>query len=75
MQSIWLMAEALGLGLQILSALGAPEVENQLRRLLSLPGHINIGFACRLGYPASAPGPYLRVRREAAMFAHRNRYG
>lgn len=72
MQSMWLMAEALGLGMQILSALGAEEAEDQVRRILALPSHMRIGFACRLGYPDSPPSRYLRVRREVGTFAHRN---
>jgi hypothetical protein len=34
-----------------------------------------IAFACRLGYPAAAPGRYLRVRRDIRDFMHCNRYG
>ncbi len=60
--------------MQILSALCAEAVAEPLRRLLAIPSHSRIAFACRLGYPA-APGGYPRVRRAVAGFAHRNRYG
>jgi nitroreductase len=81
MQNIWLAAEDLGLGMQILSAFAAEPVERELRRILALPPVLKIAFACRVGHAAAAaapgtPGPrYLRVRREIGDFAHRNRYG
>jgi nitroreductase len=74
MQNMWLMAEAAGIGMQILSALSAEGVEDDLRRILQLPSHMKIAFACRLGYPAAPSGRYLRVRREIQDFAHQNRY-
>lgn len=75
MQNIWLAAEALGVGMQILSAFSARQAEDELRRILDIPDPMNIAFACRLGYPETAPGGYLRVRREVGEFTHRNRYG
>lgn len=73
MQNMWLMAEALGLSLQILSTLGTPEVEEQVRRILAIPDHMAVGFACRLGHPVG-PARYARVRRALDRFVHRNRY-
>lgn len=75
LQNIWLMAEELGLGLQVMSVFSAGHVEDELRRILSIPKHLKIAFACRIGYPAAPPGRYLRVRREIPRFAHRNSYG
>lgn len=75
MQSIWLVAEALGIALQILSAVGGAEAEGPLRRILAIPDPLKIAFACRLGYPAAAPDGHLRVRREIGAFTHRDRYG
>jgi nitroreductase len=74
MQNMWLTAEALGVGLQVMSVLSAEHVEEELRRILSIPGHMKIAFACRLGYPAEPPGRYLRVRREVHRFTHRNSF-
>ena len=74
MQNMWLMAEALGIGLQIISVFSGEPVENELRRILSIPDHMRIAFACRLGYPAQPPGRYLRVRREVPRFTHRNSF-
>jgi nitroreductase len=78
MQNIWLAAEDLAIGMQILSAFGADSVAPELRRILALPPELTIAFACRLGYPAAPTTPvarYLRVRREIADFAYRNTYG
>jgi nitroreductase len=75
MQTLWLMAEALGIGVQILSAVSGAQAEDHLHRLLGLPAPLKIAFACRLGYPAAAPCEYLRVRRDVREFVHHNRYG
>ena len=74
MQNMWLAAESIGLGFQILSALAAPNVESELRALLRFPDHMKVAFACRLGHPVAAPGHYLRVRRAVGDFTHRNRF-
>jgi len=71
---MWLVAHALGIGFQVQSVLSSPGVEREVRRLVDLPEPMKIGFAVRLGYPR-APASYLRVRRDVADFAHRNRYG
>jgi nitroreductase len=74
MQNLWLMAESLGIRMQVLSAFGANGVENKVRRILAIPQHMKIAFAARLGYPLTAPEPYLRVRRAIQDLTHRNRY-
>jgi nitroreductase len=75
MQNIWLMAESLGIAMQVVSAMSGREVEADLRRILGFPSHMAVAFGCRLGYPASGPARYLRVRREVPDFAHRDRFG
>ena len=75
MENMWLMAESLGLGFHILSALSAEVVEKELRRILGIPQEMKIGFACRLGYPMSGTASYLRVRRDLSDFVHHNRFG
>ena len=75
LQNIWLTAEELGLGLQVMSIFSAEHVEDELRRILSIPEHLSIGFACRIGYPAAPPDRHLRVRRAIERFAHHNSYG
>ena len=74
MQSMWLAAEAAGASMQIMSAFSADHVQEALRTILGIPGHLDIAFACRMGYPSAEPGPYLRVRREVDAFVHRNSY-
>ena len=61
MENMWLAAESMGIGLQIVSSLSSdPEV----RRILGIPDDLVIAFSCRLGYPVSEPPKYLRVRRD-----------
>jgi len=51
MQNMWLTAETLGVGMQIMSVFSSQQVETELRKILSIPDYIDIAFACRLGYP------------------------
>ena len=74
MQNMWLTAESVGLGLQIMSVFSSEGVEDELRRSLSIPQHMRIAFGCRLGYPAVPAGRYLRVRRDVSRFTHRNSF-
>jgi len=74
MQNMWLTAETLGVGMQIMSVFSSRDVEEELRRILSIPDEIDIAFACRLGYPSAEPGRYLRVRRDTSRFTHHNTY-
>lgn len=61
------------IGFHIQSVLSADRVEQEVRRILAVPDPMKIGFAVRLGYPAT-PGTYLRVRRDVEDFTHRNRF-
>lgn len=74
MQSMWLMSQAQGIGMQILSVFNSGEPEEALRRLLQIPAHMKIAFACRLGYPLERGPEYLRVRRNVREFIHHNRW-
>ena len=74
MENMWLMAQSLGISLQILSAFAAPLVEKQVKQILSIPEQLKIAYACRLGYPTGST-MYLRVRREIKDFAHYNKFG
>ena len=72
MENMWLAAESMGIGLHIVSSLSSdPEV----KRILGIPNDLIIAFSCRLGYPVSQPGKYLRVRRDVKDFTHYNRFG
>jgi nitroreductase len=74
LQNMWLMATGLGISMQVLSAMSGGDTEAVLHRILDIPGHMQIAFACRLGFPRAPPPKYLRVRREVADFTHHNRY-
>ena len=74
MQNMWLAAETLGIGMQIMSVFSAQHVEGELRKILSIPDPLKIAFACRLGYPPAKPVAHRRVRREIERFTHRNMF-
>jgi nitroreductase len=73
MENMWLMAQKLDIGFQVMSVFGGP-VQEEVRKVLKIPEHMAVSFAVRLGYPAEQPG-YLRVRREVGSFTHSNAYG
>ena len=74
MENMWLMAQSLGISLQILSTFATPAIEKELKKILSIPEPLKIAYSCRLGYPIGAT-KYLRVRRDTADFAHFNKFG
>jgi nitroreductase len=74
MENIWLMAQSLGISLQILSAFASPPVEKELKKILGIPDQLKIAYCCRLGYPTGA-SKYLRVRRDIEDFAYYNKFG
>src|SRR4029077_18469934 len=73
MQNLWLMAESLGISMQVLTAFSLDTVEIEVQRILAIPKHMKIAFAARLAYPLTASESYLRVRRRIQDFTHRNR--
>jgi len=75
MENMWLMAQSLGLSLQILSVFGNASVEKEVKQVLKIPKHMRIAYACRLGHPVSTPSRQLRVRRDVQDFTHYNVYG
>jgi nitroreductase len=75
MENMWLMAKSLGIGFMIMSVFSADSIENEVKRVLNIPKNAKIAYACRLGYPVSAPAKYLRVRRDVEDFTHYNGFG
>jgi nitroreductase len=73
MENMWLMAEELGVGFQIMSVFAGP-IQADIKKVLRVPEYMAISFAVRLGYPVTQ-SRYLRVRREIGSFAHANAYG
>jgi hypothetical protein len=59
----------------VLTVFSDGKVETQMKRLLHIPPHMKIAFACALGYPAAAQPRYLRVRRDIEDFVHHNQFG
>jgi nitroreductase len=74
MENIWLAAEALGVGMQILSLSATASVEKELKQILGVPEQLKIAYIIRLGYP-TAPVKGIRVRRDIEDFTHHNKYG
>ena len=72
MENLWLEAEALGLGVQIVSSLADAAA---LKDILGIPENLRVAFSVRLGYPVKQPEDYLRVRRDVEDFTYFNRYG
>ena len=75
MENMWLMAEELGIGFQIMSVFGGDEVESEVKKILEIPEYLKIAYAIRLGYPVSKSSQSLRVRRDVVGFAHYNLFG
>ena len=71
MQNLWLEAEALGLGAQIVSSLADAA---SLKEILGIPENLRVAFSVRLGYTVQEPADYLRVRRGVQDFVFFNRY-
>ena len=69
MENLWLAAESLGIGMQIISSFSG--VERELRAILKFPDSMKVAYGLRLGYPVTVRQP-LRVRRDLADFVHRN---
>ena len=76
MENMWLMAQSLGIGMQIMSVFSGTSVEEEVKRMLAIPNYMKIAFAARLGYPiaTSEHYHYLRVRRDVEEFTHQNRF-
>ena len=75
MENMWLMAQELEIGFQIMSVFGGTTVEQDVKKILEIPEYLRIAYAVRLGYPISTPSKFLRVRRDIDGFAHYNRFG
>jgi nitroreductase len=73
MENVWLAAEALGVGMQILSLSATASVEKEFKQLLDVPEALKIAYTIRLGYPTT-PVKGIRVRRDIADFTYNNSY-
>jgi nitroreductase len=75
MENMWLVAQSLGIGCQIMSVFSGDAVEKRVKHILDIPEYMKIAFAARLGYPVSVGVKYVRVRRDVKDFAHHDRFG
>ncbi len=75
MENMWLVAQSLGISVQILSVFSGDAVEKEVKRILGVPEYMKIAFAIRLGYPVSRPAKQLRVRRDMETLKHHNGFG
>jgi len=75
MQNMWLMASSLGIDCQIMSVFSGKRIEIEVKRVLGVPAHMTVAYACRLGYPLAPPSGYPRVRRDVDDFTHHNAFG
>jgi len=73
LENMWLMADSLGISLQVVSAMSGDHVEEELRRILGFPKSMKVAFGVRLGYPL-ADAATLHVRRDVEDFTHVNGY-
>jgi nitroreductase len=73
MENMWLMAQSLGVSLQVLAIFAMNPMEAEIKQILNVPSHLKIAYACRLGYLASSI-KYPRVRRNTNDFVHLNKY-
>lgn len=74
MENIWLMAQALGISVHIMSAFSGKDAQKELKKMLDIPEYMELAFACKLGYPVSESTKYLRVRRDIESFTCHNNY-
>jgi nitroreductase len=73
MENMWLMAQKLGIGFQVMSVFSGPE-QKDIKKMLKIPDYMAVSFAIRLGY-STTRSRYLRVRRDIASFTFSNEYG
>jgi nitroreductase len=73
LENMWLMAESLGIGFHVVSALSGGRTEREIKRMLHIPSRLRIALSIRLGY-LPAPVKYPRVRRDVEDFVHHNGY-
>ncbi|MDG6995620.1 MAG: nitroreductase family protein [Nitrososphaerota archaeon] len=71
MENMWLVAQSLGIGFQVISVFSGKSVESKLKSVLRIPKYMKIAYAIRLGYPTK-PNRYLRVRLNTTTFVHHN---
>jgi nitroreductase len=75
LENVWLMATALGIDFQAVSALGNKLVDEAIKEILQIPHHLRVALAFRIGHVIGNPEKRITVRRDVEDFTHHNRYG
>jgi nitroreductase len=75
LQNVWLMATALGIDFQAVSALGNPLVDKEIREILEIPPNLGVALAFRIGHTETDSGDHVTVRRDIEDFTYYNGYG
>lgn len=69
---IQLAVKTLGLGSQWITATTTPQIQAEIKKLLTIPEHVVIYDTVALGYPAVSPSP--RAPRTIEEITHHDRY-
>ena len=75
LQNVWLMATALEIDFQAVSALGNRLVDKEIKEILHIPEHLRVALAFRIGHAVEKSGKRMTVRRDVEDFTYYNRYG
>jgi nitroreductase len=72
-ENLWLAAEAIGLGFNMLTILCDGPTQHRLKPILHLPAAMEIAFVCAVGYPKQVESRKT-ARRTLEEFVHRGVY-
>ena len=75
LQNVWLMATAMEIDFQAVSALGNRLVDKEIREILEIPAHLRVALAFRIGHADTDAKKHVTVRREIEDFTYYNGYG
>jgi nitroreductase len=75
LQNVWLMATALGIDFQAVSALGNRLVDKEIKEILEIPVQLRVALAFRIGHTEMDSGKHATVRRDIEDFTYYNSYG
>lgn len=75
LENLWLMANAQGVGVRIVSAFAGEPMESKVKEMLSIPSSLKIAIGCFLGYTDGEENNNFRVCRDVDNFVYLNGYG
>lgn len=74
LENVWLMANAQGIGVRIVSSVAAEPAASEIKKIISIPEALNIAIGCCLGYPSGDITDGIRVHRDVEDFTFFNHY-